>query len=77
MTTGMTLATSFGGASANYVVPPLAHGAVTSVNLPVDPAQLAREGRLVLRTELVTPPGFVDQVPANNRRASVLTPPAP
>ncbi|MFA6288613.1 MAG: S8 family serine peptidase [Opitutaceae bacterium] len=76
-TTAMALAADVGGTAVSYAVPPLAPGAVTSVNLPVDPARLAREGRLVLRTELVTPPGFVDQVPANNRRASVLTPPAP
>ena len=75
-TATMTLTADIAGTVRNYAVPPLAPGAVTSVNLPVDPAQLAREGRLVLRTDLVLPPGFTDQIPANNHRASVLTAPA-
>ncbi len=76
-TATMTLTADIAGTVRNYAVPPLAPGTVTSVNLPVDPAQLAREGRLVLRTDLVLPPGFTDQIPANNHRASVLTAPAP
>jgi hypothetical protein len=76
-TAAMTLATEVGGNAANYAVPALAPGAVTTVNLPVDFARLTREGRLVLRTDLVLPPGSIDQLPANNHRTSVLTPPAP
>ena len=76
-TTGMTLSSTLNGVPASYAIPSLAPGAATSINLPVDPSQLAREGRIVLRTELVTPPCFFDQVPANNRRASVITPPSP
>ena len=76
-TSGMTLTADLDGKTGNYAVPPLAPGGVTSVNLPLDPARLAREGRIVLRTQLALPPGFVDQFPANNSRASVLTPPAP
>ncbi len=76
-TVAMTLAAEVGGNISSYPVPPLAPGAVTTVSLPVDAARLAREGRLVLRTDLVLPPGFVDQVPANNHRAGLLTPPAP
>ncbi len=76
-TAAMTLTTDVGGNSSNYAVPSLAPDAVATVNLPVDSGQLTREGRLMLRTDLVLPPGFIDQVPANNHRASVLTPPAP
>ena len=36
---------------------------------------LAAAGRLTFTTQLTNPLGTVDQVPANNRRASVLTPP--
>lgn len=77
ITAAMTLATDVGGKSANYAVPSLAPGAVTTLNLPIDSGRLTREGRLVLSTDLVLPPSFVDQVPANNHRAIVLTPPAP
>ena len=73
---GMTLTTELDGKTGNYSVPSLAPGGVTSISLPLDPAQLARESRIVLRTQLVLPSGFVDQFPANNTRASVLTPPA-
>ncbi|HTJ79208.1 MAG TPA: S8 family serine peptidase [Rariglobus sp.] len=76
-TSGMTLATELDGTAANYTVPSLAPGGIISVNLPLDPARLAREGRIVLRTRLVLPSGFVDQLTANNSRASVLTPPFP
>jgi hypothetical protein len=46
------------------------------VKLPVDQNQLAASGGIVFRTQLINPPGIVDQVPANNRRTSSLTPPS-
>ncbi len=69
---GLMLNADVNGSAGTYAVPSLPPGASVAIKLPVDPALLARGGRLVLRTELVMPPGFVDQIPANNRRASVL-----
>ena len=74
---GLILNADVNGFAGTYAVPSLASGASIAIKLPVDPAQLARDGRFVLHTELVMPPGFVDQVPANNRRASVLVLPSP
>ena len=74
---GLTLTADVNGAAGTYAVPSLAPGVSIAVKLPVEPAQLARGGRFVLRTELVLPSGFIDQIPANNRRASVLVLPAP
>ena len=74
---GVTLTTDLDGVAGSYPVPELAPGGVTTISLPVDPVQLSGKGRLVLRTQLVLPAGYVDQIPANNTRASVLTPPAP
>lgn len=63
-----------GTASAN-VVPPLAPGEIYVIKAPVDPAKLAAGETFKFTTQLVNPPGLVDRVPANNRRASTLTAP--
>jgi hypothetical protein len=44
--------------------------------MAIDPNQLAAAGSMVFRTQLNNPDDIVDQVPANNRRTSVLTAPA-
>jgi hypothetical protein len=43
----------------------------------VSDAALQTAGRLTISTRLTNPAGAVDQVPANNTRASVLTVPNP
>ncbi|MBW8780949.1 MAG: S8 family serine peptidase [Verrucomicrobia bacterium] len=73
--TGLTLATDLNGVAGKYVLPALAPGASTSVKLPVDAARLTAEGRLLVHGQLLNPEGFTDQVPANNRKAVVLTAP--
>ena len=73
---GLQLQVEAGGTPVSYALPALQPGASYVVRQPVDPAVLAAAGSLVFRSQLVNPPGLVDQVPANNRRASVLTPAA-
>jgi len=50
-------------------------GATTIVNLPISASQIAAAGSIEFHTELVNPGSVTDQVPANNRRASVLLAP--
>jgi hypothetical protein len=75
--TGLQLNVDANGTSSSYAISPLKAGATAIVKQAVDPAVLAAAGSLVFRSQLVNPSGLVDQVPANNRKASVLTPPAP
>ena len=72
---GMQLNLDISGVPSSYTLPWLDPGATTVVQAPIDPSRLTAAGSLVLRAQLVNPPGFQDVVPANNRRASVLTPP--
>lgn len=72
---GMQLNLDIGGVSSSYTLPWLDAGATTVVQAAIDPSRLTTSGNLVLRAQLVNPAGFIDVVPANNRRASVLTPP--
>jgi hypothetical protein len=73
---GLVLNIDAGGTTSNYSIPILTPGAISVVKLPVDQNQLAASGGIVFRTQLINPPGIVDQVPANNRRTSSLTPPS-
>jgi hypothetical protein len=73
---GMTLSVETSNTSATYSVPLLAPGGTYVVKMAIDPNQLAAAGSMVFRTQLNNPGGIVDQVPANNRRTSVLTAPA-
>jgi hypothetical protein len=73
---GLVLDIDAGGSTTNYSIPRLAPGAISVVKLPVDQNQLAASGRIVFRTQLINPPGMVDQFPANNRRTSSLAPPS-
>ena len=65
-----------GGVTTAYPLPWLEPGATTVVETTVDQSALAVGGSVILRAQLVNPPGQADAVPANNRRASVLSPPA-
>ena len=74
---GLQLNVDAGGAGSTFSIPLLPAGATYVAKQPVDQAALSAAGRIEFRTQLVNPAGLVDQVPANNRKASVLTPPAP
>ena len=74
---GLMLTADVNGSSTTSPIPSLPPGASIAIKLPFDPTLLARGSRLVLRTELIMPPSFVDQIPANNRRVSILILPAP
>ena len=74
---GMSLHVSTGSAGARHSVPSLASGETYVARVPVDGITLRTAGSLSFTTELSTPPGVVDQVPANNKRTSVLTAPRP
>ncbi|HUL53751.1 MAG TPA: S8 family serine peptidase [Opitutaceae bacterium] len=72
---GLVLNVDAGGVASTTPLPLLGPGATYVVKMPVDQSQLTASGGIVFRTELVNPPGVTDQVPANNRRTSYLSPP--
>ena len=71
---GMSLAITTGTTTTNSSVPSLAAGETYIAKTSVHDTALTTAGRLTFTTQLANPPGTVDQVPANNRRSSVLTP---
>jgi subtilisin family serine protease len=73
--TGLTLAIAAGGAEQTQIVPSLAPGETYVARVPVSDTALQTAGRLTFSTRLTNPAGAVDQVPANNLRASVLSAP--
>ena len=73
--TGLMLNIDAGGQASTFPIPPLKAGATYVAKQPVDQTALATTGRIEFRTQLVNPTSLTDQVPANNRKASVLTPP--
>lgn len=70
---GLNLNVWAGLADGNYAVPWLAPGAVYAVRVPVDYQSLRAYGRLDYSTELINPPGIVDTIPSNNRRANSVS----
>ena len=75
--TGLTLAIDAAGTPSTQLIPPLAPGAIYVAKVPVDAAALAAGASLRYTTQLINPSGVTDAVPANNRKSSVLSPPAP
>ena len=75
--TGLALRIDAGGNTQTQVVPSLSPGETHVARMPVSDAALQTAGRLTISTRLTNPAGAVDQVPANNTRASVLTLPNP
>jgi hypothetical protein len=75
--TGLSLTITTGGATQTQVVPSLTPGETHVARVPVSETALQTAGRLTVATRLTNPAGAVDQVPANNTRASVLTAPKP
>lgn len=74
---GLQLNVDASGTTSVVPIPPLKAGATYVVKQPVNQTVLATAGQVQFRTQLVNPSGLVDQSPANNRKASVLTAPAP
>lgn len=72
---GLTLDVDTGGSSTNHRLPEIAAGASYVLNIPVDPAALNTNRALTVTTQLVTPVGFDDANPSNNRRSSRLNVP--
>lgn len=75
--TGLTLAINAGSPVLTQVVPSLAPGETYVARVPVSGTMLQATGQLTFSTRLTNPAGAVDQVPANNARASVLSAPKP
>jgi len=71
--TGLSLDVTTNGTPTSFAIANLAAGQSTVVKVPVDPAQYAAAGQIRYATTLVNPLGLADQVPANNRRTSILT----
>ena len=69
---GLSLGVSANGVATTQALGVLAAGSSTTVTLPVDSALLAEGGQVVVRSQLVTPAGFVDQNTANNRKSGVI-----
>ena len=74
---GLTLAIDAAGTASTQAIPALAPGATYVVKIPVNPAALAASGSMKFVTQLVNPTSLTDAVPANNRKSSVLSAPAP
>jgi hypothetical protein len=70
---GLTLAVNTNSSSNSYTLPDLAPGASTVIRQPVDNSLFNGVGQIQYATSLTNPLGITDQVPRNNRRASVLT----
>jgi len=72
---GLDLVIDINGAAQHTPISWLAAGASTIVRLPISASQIAAAGSIEFHSELVNPSGITDQIPANNRRASVLIAP--
>ncbi len=72
--TGMSLNVQVGTTVTNRTLPTLSPGETFVSEVPLSPMNLSAKS-VGITTQLVNPLGIVDQVPANNRKASVLTPP--
>ena len=74
---GLSLTLNANGATGTSAIPLLAAGESFVVKVPVSSATLATAGSIKFVTQLINPPGLTDQVPANNRKSSILTAPSP
>jgi hypothetical protein len=75
---GLSLNVTAGTTSTSYSVPSLAAGETYVAKVPVSEISLKSAGTIPFTTQLNNPIGVVDQVPAYNKRSSVLSaePPA-
>ncbi len=75
---GMALNVSVDTTTSTQSIPSLAPGESYIVKAPVSDLTLRSTGSIAFTTQLTNPLGVVDQVPANNRKSTVLTaPPKP
>lgn len=74
--TGMSLNVQIGSAASNQTLPTLAPGETHVTTMPLGQTN-ADAKSVAITTQLVNPLGLVDQLPANNRKATVLTTPTP
>jgi hypothetical protein len=74
---GMSLSVSTGTTTTTQPVPSLAAGEIYVAKVPVNDITLKNSGNITYTTQLTNPLGVVDQVPANNKRSSVLSAPKP
>lgn len=72
---GLSLAVTTASTGVMYPINYLAAGQSTVIKVPIDTTQLNSAGRIQYTTTLSNPSGVLDQVPANNRRSSILTSP--
>jgi hypothetical protein len=70
---GLSLAITTGTVTSTQSVPSLVPGETYVARVTVGEANLKSAATLTYSTQLTNPLGVVDQVPANNRRSSVLT----
>ncbi len=73
--TGLTLQIGSGTSVQAQGLPSLTPGETFVARVPIDATSLQSAGSLTFTTRLANPAGTVDQVPANNSRASVLSAP--
>jgi len=74
--TGMSLNIQVGTTLTTQTLPTLAPGETFVSQVPLSQINVSAKS-IAITTQLVNPLGVVDQVPANNRKATVLTPPKP
>jgi subtilisin family serine protease len=72
---GMALSVGVDGTVTTQTVPSLGAGETYVAKIPVNDVALRTNGSLQFSTQLTNPLGVNDQVPANNKRSSVLTAP--
>jgi hypothetical protein len=70
---GLKLDVASSGNTSGYDIPWLAPGGIYVVRVPVDQNALLESGRVEFRTQLITPTGINDAVPANNTKSSSLS----
>jgi hypothetical protein len=75
--TGMSLSVTAGTTTTTQSVPSLAAGETYVAKVPVNDVALQSAGGIPYTSQLVNPVGTTDQVPANNKRTTILTAPKP
>jgi hypothetical protein len=75
--TGLQFSAEVNGTSVTQrTVPTLLAGQAFTINVPANSATLKTAGQLTYTTQLTNPSGVTDARPSNNKRSSVLLPPA-
>jgi hypothetical protein len=72
---GLSLIVTANAAPRTYPIATMSAGQTQVFTMPVDNQQLNATGQIQYTTTLTNPTGVTDQLPANNRRSSVLSAP--